>query len=479
MPTNVSNRGKRERGQTLALVAISVIALLGMAALAIDVVSLYVARGQAERAADAAALAAAKVLADAGVTTDPANSSNIWTSACAAAVIEAQNVASQNEVAGMLPTTSQVTVTFPGDPACGNSTVFGINPQVQVAVQVTGVPTFFAKIWNAAASTVTGTALAEAYNPSNSSSLPMAQTVPVAPRCVKPMLLPNCDPAHGGGGNCGGYSTFIDPGTGAITNPGLHTGGGVIGEQFPLIANCFGGTGATNCNQWLTSSPTAGYYYPLSISSASSSSANYFCPASSASCSSSSSGPAFQQDLECCNGVVLQCGTPLSGQSPTVDTTDSPNNNEAVNGTQCLINGNSPNSPTCNPPTEQDCLFGFSNPPMQILAGSNNPLLGAAPANVQAGDQITTSLSVVTLPLYDGLAAPTPGSGVYIIGYLQAFINSVDMSGPGGIPAIHVTVMNVSGCGGSFANPVTGVPVYGAGPPVPVRLISSGSTIGP
>ena len=45
------------------------VSLLAMAALAIDVVTLYVARTEVQRAADAAALAGAKALADSGVTT--------------------------------------------------------------------------------------------------------------------------------------------------------------------------------------------------------------------------------------------------------------------------------------------------------------------------------------------------------------------------------------------------------------------------
>ena len=43
--------------------AVSLVALLGMAALSIDVVTLYVARGEAQRAADAAALAGARMFA--------------------------------------------------------------------------------------------------------------------------------------------------------------------------------------------------------------------------------------------------------------------------------------------------------------------------------------------------------------------------------------------------------------------------------
>jgi len=49
-----------EHGQTIVLVALTIVTLLAMAALAIDVVTLYVAKGEVQRAADAAALVAAK-----------------------------------------------------------------------------------------------------------------------------------------------------------------------------------------------------------------------------------------------------------------------------------------------------------------------------------------------------------------------------------------------------------------------------------
>src|ERR1700674_2686301 len=63
----------RERGQTIILVAVALVSLLAMAALAIDVVTLYVARSEMQRATDAAALAAAKAFVDSGITTDPTN----------------------------------------------------------------------------------------------------------------------------------------------------------------------------------------------------------------------------------------------------------------------------------------------------------------------------------------------------------------------------------------------------------------------
>jgi len=63
----------QEGGQTIALVALAIVTLLAMAALAIDVVTLYVAKGEVQRAADAAALVAAKAFVDSGVTSDPNN----------------------------------------------------------------------------------------------------------------------------------------------------------------------------------------------------------------------------------------------------------------------------------------------------------------------------------------------------------------------------------------------------------------------
>ena len=62
-------RHRKERGQTILLVAVVIVTILAMAALAIDVVTLYVARTEMQRAADGAALAAARAFVDSGVTT--------------------------------------------------------------------------------------------------------------------------------------------------------------------------------------------------------------------------------------------------------------------------------------------------------------------------------------------------------------------------------------------------------------------------
>lgn len=107
---NTAHR-KNERGITIVLVAFSLLALLGMAALAIDVSTLYVAHGEAQRAADAAALAGARMFAASGYTSvsTPAPSTPAAADVCltsatpgadAAANRQAEAAAAQNLVAG-------------------------------------------------------------------------------------------------------------------------------------------------------------------------------------------------------------------------------------------------------------------------------------------------------------------------------------------------------------------------------------------
>ncbi len=133
-------RRNSEQGVVILLVAVVMLFVIGaMAALSIDVVTLYTARSEAQLAADGAALAGARVLANSGMTSDP------------------------------------------------NA----------VVVQKNDLPTFFARIWGTKLLTVAAVATAEAYNPSGASALG-AKTIPVATTCVKPWLLPNMDPSTPG-----------------------------------------------------------------------------------------------------------------------------------------------------------------------------------------------------------------------------------------------------------------------------------------
>ena len=187
---NTAHR-KNERGITIVLVAISLLSLLGMAALAIDVSTLYMAHGEAQRAADAAALAGARMFATSGYTSASSTltASDICQTsavpgAAAAANRQAEAVAAQNLIAGQAAVVQSITCNLTA-----------ANPQISVTIQRTALPTFFGRIWGGSANSVTATAMAEAYNPSGSAA-------PVQVQAVKPWLIPNCDPTNGGAGDC-------------------------------------------------------------------------------------------------------------------------------------------------------------------------------------------------------------------------------------------------------------------------------------
>src|SRR5215469_4485990 len=236
-----------ERGVTMIIVVIAMLSMLAMVALAVDVITLYAARGEAQRGADSAALAAAKMLVDMGVTADPTNSA-LQTTAQTAATKIATNVATQVAIAGRQVQSADVTVTYPNT---GQASV-GENPTVAVSVNRPNLPTFFSRIWNGGALSVSATATAEGFNPSNSAGITGTTGLPVVSRCVKPFLLPNCDPGAAGAA-CAGSATFFDPVTGAITRPGQYPAG-IIGETFNVNSSCPGpGPGCAAPN-----TPTAG-----------------------------------------------------------------------------------------------------------------------------------------------------------------------------------------------------------------------------
>ena len=79
----------------MVLVVLAMLSMLGIVALAIDVITLYSAKSEAQRAADAGALVAAKMLVDAGVTADPGNAA-LQTTAQTIATTAAKDVAKQS-----------------------------------------------------------------------------------------------------------------------------------------------------------------------------------------------------------------------------------------------------------------------------------------------------------------------------------------------------------------------------------------------
>jgi len=431
----------------MILVVLAMLSMLGIIALAIDVITLYSARSETQRAADSAALAAAKMLVDMGVTTDP--TATVPTAAqIDAATKAAQSVAINLSIAARQIQTSDVTLSFPGS----GSTTFPVNPKVTVTVQNANLPTFFSRIWSRAALTVRASATAEGFNPSNSSSVG-GTAVPIVARGVKPFLIPNCDPnpAHTGAA-CGGAATFFDRITGAITNPGPAPTG-IIGETFTLISDCT----IPGCTPGppTTSAPTTLKYYPVQMSLTANA-----CPSSCG-----GGGTTFEDNIECSNPTPISCGTTVTAPAVNqlfLDDTVLPDGHfgPAQDGVECLIHqdpGNGQDVLNTGPPLTY---------PLQIQVGSNHLLAGTV---LSTNDLVTTSDSLVTIPVYDQTGAsdrPTSAVGVNVIGFLQVFI--VDAFGGGGPKAgqFDVTVVNVSGCG----NAASGTPVM-AGSAVPVRLI--------
>ncbi len=189
-------REKNDRGVVITLVAVFILFVVGaMAALSIDVVTLYTARSEAQLAADAAALAAARALANSGATSNSA----LMPAAEIMANSVAVQVAQSSLVGGryLIAANNEVAVSFAdsGNNACVSAFPLS-DPCVTVRVQRTDLPTFFARIWGQTQSTIAATATAEAYNPSGGTGTTATPSLPVAPTCVKPWLLPNLDPTQ-------------------------------------------------------------------------------------------------------------------------------------------------------------------------------------------------------------------------------------------------------------------------------------------
>jgi Flp pilus assembly protein TadG len=452
----------RERGFTMALVTVALVTIIAMAALSIDIGTLYQAKAEAQRAADAAALTAARMISISGITGDPGNVSSSWQPICggttSAATLAAINVAQQNLISGVAATTADVVVKYGGGSAGATSTnctgagaAFGVNPVVTVTVTSGKLPIFFARVFtlfphgNFSNTTTIATATAEVFNSSNSASV-AGSMIPVQPRCVKPLIIPNKDPTSGSG------AAFVNPATGAINNPGVSPTG-AIGENFILAANCR--RGRSNCEGAnytnYPNAPASGggtiHYLPALVQGA---------PAAVPSCANADT---FQQAIGGCDqSTVYACGTPLGAQ---VDLTENPINPRPSNGDtgtalQCLTNATGEGLGN-----GQDQLETGSFP-FQIQAGSDNPLVQDGP--VANNGIVTTSSSIVTLPIYDGTNL---GGGnqpqVTIVGFLQVFVQELNAAGD---PVVYV--LNVSGC----SNNAAGNPTVTGTSPVPIRLIT-------
>src|ERR1700691_4620946 len=141
---NAEPRSK-ERGFTMAVVAISMVMIISMAALSIDIGTLYEAKAEAQRAADAAALTAARVVSISGATgSNGTDLGQICGGATNTATQAATSMAQQNLIGGVAAGT--VTVGYSAGSAggpiasCTAIANFAVNSVVTVSVQRTNLP---------------------------------------------------------------------------------------------------------------------------------------------------------------------------------------------------------------------------------------------------------------------------------------------------------------------------------------------------
>jgi Putative Flp pilus-assembly TadE/G-like len=396
----------QETGSVLVIVAFSMVVLLAVSALAIDLANLYMARAQAQRAADAAALAGAQEFVISGCTTGGCTAGGVQETL---ARPQAEAAGAQNYIAGQAASIKDGDITF--------SYPTPEEPQITVNAKAS-VSTFFAKVFGIKTANVSATATAEAYNPSGGSA-------PVAAACLKPFLVPNCDPTHASPANSvcvsSGQGYFFNPSTGAIEHPGVYPAG-IVGMPWALHTSAAP-------SQW----------YLVGFGGA-----------------PPSSGSALRDHIAECTPAPLACGDTLTtANGKKVGPTDQ--------GTNALIdaNGDGLNQ-------GQDSIDTSVGPPFAITGGSNNP----NPAlRGKVFYDYSESPSVVTVPVYTGNALSSGGSTVTIVGYMQVFIQ--DSNHKGNDDEVDVIILNVSGCGGSSGGGGGGTTplVAAGGSPIPIRLI--------
>lgn len=440
---------KKERGVVITLVAVFMLFVIGaMAALSIDVVTLYTTRSEAQLAADSAALAGARVLANSGMTSDPnTTTDNLMANAQGLAQIVAIQVAQSNPVGGrdLVASNGEVIVGFNGSATNPCVTLApGANPCITVQVQRTDLPTFFARIWGSTANTVKASATAEAYNPSNLAGTSTTQGPPVAPMCVKPWLLPNLSPTPAAG-------QIFDPTTGAIVDTTLlgwstpTTGGPTA---YKLRADC-----TTDCATQPANNPQIWRYYPGDP-------ADFTPPnASSVLCPGCSGFNNTQLSIVGCVPTPIACNKPVHVYTANPDANLDVDAAIAVNNLTHTTTGPGGDSVDTTAPS----------PPFQFLAGDDNPLVQSGA--VSAKTDIMVSDSLVTVPVIDTTTWPPPAyPQVQIIGFVQLFLSPTGQAVQNN--HIHTQVINLVGCGTSGTS-ATGQPILGNGAsPVAVRLIS-------
>ena len=406
--TDERQQRNSQRGSTLMVAVAALLMLLGMAGFAIDALTLYVSRTDAQRAADAAALAGAKIFVSSGCTT----SANCTTGSTQTLVKKAaEGAGAQNKVFGQYASIADSDITFPASPTGDLH-----DPMVQVNVHRV-VPTLFMGALsrmlgnNVTGVTVAAIATAEAFNPTGSNT-------PFATGCIKPWLMPNCDELHPDASNkaCGGQGYVIQ--NGQVVNPTWwnNGAGGIVGEPWTLHIN-----------------PTPSQYDDISFTGA------------------SSSGQVYKNDIEsCAPDAALACGG-------TVWTITGNKVGPTKQGANNLIGG----------PNGQDSIDTSTPPPFNITAGANNPYY---PPGTQDITQSSSIVTVPVYGGTGQLCPGNSCAQQTVIGFMQLFVTDVANGSKDLVNAkvLNVVACGSSGNGnGNGGPPVTG----GAATLIPVRLV--------
>lgn len=410
--------------------------VVAMAALAIDLVSFYTARSEAQLAADSAALAGARVMANSGATSGDPTDLTLQANAQNLASAVASQIAVQNKVGGRNLNSGEVLVDFP--PTAGGK----LNPKVRVTVSRSDLPTFFARILGRTQVTVSATAAAEAYNPSGLGAAIFSASPPVATNCLKPWLLANNNPHTGIG-------TIFNPSTGTIQDFQL------LGYSRPFSFAC----SDDSCTSFQLLNLANFNYIPASQTTLPAP------PAAQTRPSCSAGFNAYQLSIAGCVRTPIACGSAsVIPSTINIDLAPYP----ATNGTRardeadainCLAHsaagkGDSINAAAVVPP-----------PPFQFIAGADNPIPNAA------GKDILVSDSLVTVPVFDSnVWPPPPGvTSVQVIGFLQLFLSPNGTATAAG--NINAEVINMVGCGSPGPTTTLQSVLGSDGSPVPVRLV--------
>ena len=461
----------------MVLVALAMVAIIAMAALSIDVITLYLARRRRNAPPMQRALAAARVISLSGMTGDPSNS----TVFLAADLRRTRRVLplkprlrSHTEPSGARRHHRHRDVLGRRRVACATTVSvgrrpFGVNPMVTVQVYAPGLPTFFSRIWGNTGNTVSATATAEAFNPSESDIRQSGH------RVDHPGAAPLCEAVDGT--ESGSHQSTAC--TGDTCHPFVDLREWRDCESRHLAADT---TGSDRRNIYLTgrlrrsavpcTSPTAGNSAGGGLHTANASRAHLnleYLP-----------GQVLNPPLRCqlccvwaggkcdvcagCAGcdqtTVYQCGvqSSIAATPNMIDLTENPGGRRRRHR-QCNIVLNQ----RCRPQaltSGQDTVERTASIPFQIHAGTcQSPLSGLR------GNPITSSNSIVSLPIYDNSVTRQRSgtTAVTIVGFLQVFINRCEYR--------RKPECDRPECGGLWQQCDTTAPIPGTSP-VPVRLVT-------